>query len=180
MKGQLTSVEIYTTTHRILGRVEAGPTGLFSFINVPTRSYLELEGAHLTRLHQPGRLVARHPRFWIVKNEVVILLLSNRTELGATGFARGGYTSKVPNWVRIVMGGYELRGMIETAGKFNFGSLMFEGDSIFVPIYHTDLNAILFPAVRTRSPVGLFNRHSVDAIALLAKDEIPKQKEGES
>lgn len=178
MKGKPTSVEIYTATHRILGRVYPGATGLFSFVNVPTRSYLEVEGAHLTRLHQPGRLVARHHMFWIVKSEVVMLLLSNRAELGVTTAIRGGYSSKVPNWVRIVMGSYELRGMIETVGKFNFSSLMFEGDSSFIPIYHTDLNAILFPAVRSRSPVGLFNRHMVDAIALLPKEEIPKPKEG--
>ncbi len=177
MNGKSTSVEVYTETHRILGRIQAGPTGLFSYINIPTRSYIEMEGAHLSRLHQPSKLIARHPTLWLVKSEVVVLLLSNRSELGAASFARGGYTSKIPHWVRILMGGYEMRGMVETSGKFNFGSIMFEGDSLFIPIYHTDFNAILFPAVRTRSPVGLINRKMIDGIALLPKEEIPQPKD---
>lgn len=48
------SAEIYTTSHRILCRLNPGPTGLFSYLSIPTRSTVEVEGAHLTRLHQPG------------------------------------------------------------------------------------------------------------------------------
>ena len=63
------SVEIYTTSHRVLGRVQPGGTGLLTYLNIPTTSYVEIEGAHLMRLHQPGRMVARHPTLWLVKSE---------------------------------------------------------------------------------------------------------------
>ena len=138
-------VEIYTASHRILGRVHPTASGLFSFLNIPTSSYLELEGAMLMRLHQPGKLVARYPNFWVVKGEIVAALLSNRSQLGPTGFTRGGYSTTVPHWVRVVMGGYELMGVIEAPGKFNFPGLMFEGERFFVPIYNARL-----PAFRSR------------------------------
>jgi hypothetical protein len=175
MATKASSVEIYTASHRVLGRVHPGARGLFSYLNIPTTSYVEIEGAHLMRLHQPGRLVARHSHLWIVKNEIVTILLSSRSEIGPSGFARGGYSTNVPHWVRIMMGGYELRGVIETPGKFNIGSVMFEGDSVFIPLYNANLNAILFPSVQGGSPAMLFNRHMVDAIGLLSKDEIPKE-----
>ena len=70
------------------------------------------------------------------------------------------------------MGGYELRGIVETPGKFSFGALMFEGDSIFIPLYNGELGAILFPTVKGESPAMVFNRNMVDAIGLLSKDEI--------
>ncbi len=177
MASKSISVEIYTASHRILGRLHPGGTGLWSYMNIPTTSYLEIEGAHLMRLHQPGRLVARHPSLWIVKSEIVSVLLSSRSELGPTTYVRGGYSSVVPNWVRIVMGGYELRGILETPGKFNFGALMFEGESIFIPLYNAELGAILFPTVHGEAPAMIFNREMVDAIALLAKTEIPKISE---
>ncbi|MGD2057995.1 MAG: hypothetical protein PVF85_09995 [Anaerolineales bacterium] len=167
------SVEFYTTSHRILGRLSPTGTGLFSHINDPTSSFVEIEGAHLMRLHQPGRLVARYPILWLVKSEIVAGLLSNRSELGPTGYARGGYTTSVPHWIRVVMGGYELKGIVETPGKFNFGALMFETDRFFMPIYNATLTAILFPNVKGASEAMIFNRSMVDALALLPKDEIP-------
>lgn len=166
------SVEIYTASHRILGRVNPGATGLLSYLNILTTSYLEIEGAHVMRLHQPGRLAARHPALWIVKSEIVTILLSHRAELGPSGYVRGGYSTTKPHWVRIIMGGYELRGIVEAPGKFSFGALMFEGDSIFIPLYNGELGAILFPTVKGESPAMVFNRNMVDAIGLLSKDEI--------
>ena len=169
------SVELYTPSHRILGKITPGAAGLFSFLNIPTTSYIEIEGAHLNRLHQPSRLVARYPSVWIAKHQVVAILLSNRAEMGPTGMARGGYSTSAPHWVHVLLGGYELRGMIETPGKFDFAGLMFQSDRIFVPIYIAKLFAILFPDVEAESQAMLFNRTMVDGMALLPKDEIPEQ-----
>jgi hypothetical protein len=166
------SAELYTASHRILCRLNPGPSGIFSFLNIPTRSYLEVEGAHLTQLHQPGKMVARFPTLWVVKNRIVAMLLSGRVELGPTAGARGGYLTQSPTLVHILLGGYELRGSVETGGKFNFGALMFEGTSIFIPLYDAELMAILFPNVRAQSPAILFNREMVDAIGLLPKDGV--------
>lgn len=147
---------------------------MFSHLNLPTTNYLEVDGAHLSRLHQPSRMVARYQRLWVVKNEIVAVLLSTRAEIGPAGMARGGYSTLIPHWVHLVLGGYELRGQVETPGKFNYGSFMIEGDRIFIPLYNTELLAILFPDIRASSPAMLFNREMVDAIALLPKEAIPQ------
>lgn len=165
------SAEIYTTSHRILCRLNPGPIGLFSYLSIPTQSTVEVEGAHLTRLHQPGRMVARFTALWLAKREIVAVLLSGRLELGPTAGVRGGYLTTVPHRLHIMLGGYELRGVLETSGKFDFDSLMFEGTNLFVPLYDAELTAILFPNVRAASPALLFNREMVDAIGLLPKDE---------
>jgi len=157
MANRSISIEIYTASHRVLGRVHPSASGLFSFLNMPTSSYIEIEGAHLMRLHQPGKLVARYPTLWLVKSEIVVILLTN-----------------VPHWVRVIMGGYELMGIIETPGKFNFGSLMFDSERFFMPLYNASLTAILFPNVEAESAAMIFNRRMVDAVAMLPKDEIPK------
>ncbi len=169
------SVEVYTSSHRVLGRINPGASGLFSYLNIPTTSIVEVEGAHLNRLHQPGRLVARYSTMWLVKREIVTVLLSSRAEVGTAVIARGGWSTTVPHWVQILLGGYELRGVMEAPGKFNAGAALFEGDRIFVPMYNAELTAILFPSVGTRSPAMLFNRDMVDSLALLPKEDIPQQ-----
>src|SRR3972149_108116 len=94
--GKPVSVEIYTATHRILGRIDSGASGLFSHLNIPTTRYLEVDGAHINRLHQPGKMVARYQTLWVVKNEIVTVLLSSRAEVGPAGVARGGDSTMVP------------------------------------------------------------------------------------
>ena len=51
---------------------------------------------------------------------------------------------------------------------------MIEGDRIFIPLYNTELIAILFPDIRASSPAMLFNREMVDAIALLPREAVPR------
>jgi hypothetical protein len=172
------SAEIYTASHRILGRISPGSGGLFSFLNIPTTSYIEIEGAHVTRLHQPGRMVARYPEMWLVKQDVVALLVSSRVELGTVGAARGGYTSNVATAVHILLGGYELHGTIETPGKLVFGSLMFEGSIRFLALYNAELTAILFPNIRAQSAALLFNRDHVNGMAVIPKDASPPPPAG--
>jgi hypothetical protein len=169
------SFEIYTGSHRILGRLSPGASGLYSFLNIPTTSTLEIEGAHISRLHQPSRLVARYGSIWLAKQQIALILLSSRTELGATATVRRGYTTPLPQWVHVMLGGFELRGAVETAGRFNFGALMFEGHQIFIPYYYASMQAILFPTVTAESPAMLFNREMVEAIAMIPKDEIPAE-----
>lgn len=168
------SVEIYTTSHRILGRLTHGAGGLFSYLNIPTTSHLEIEGGHLSQLHQPGRMVARYNTMWLAKSEIVAVLLSSRSEIGPSGMTRGGYSTKVNHWVHILLGGYELRGQIEMTGTFNFSRFMVEGTNIFLPLYHGVLFAILFPSVKADAPAMLFNREKVDGMALLPKEGIPE------
>lgn len=172
------SVEIYTTSHRILGRINAGTAGMFKHINVPTRSSVEVESAHINRLHQPGRLVARYPRLWLMKREIVALLISSRAELGPAAVLRAGWTTTVPREVHIMLGGYELRGTLETPGKFDFDSLLMEGERMFIPLYDVELRANLFPNVQSASPVALFNREMVEAMSLLPRRERPPQPQG--
>ena len=172
--GKPVSVEIYTASHRVLGRVDPGTTGLFSFFNLPTSSVIEVEGAHLNRLHQPGRLVSRYTEMWLVKRDIVAVVLSSRAELGPMSMTRGGFTTTVPHWIHLMLGGYELRGLFEAPGKFDAGTAFFQGDRSFIPLYSAELTAILFQNVATRSPALLFNRDMVDSMALLPREEIPQ------
>lgn len=167
------AAEIYTTSHRILGRIHPMGHGLYSFLNMPTTSYIELEGAKLSRLHQPARLVARYQALWLVKHEIVAILVSSKAEIGPTGVMGSTYRGREPHWVHVVLGGYELRGSIETSGKFNFGTVMFEGESIFLPLYSAELTAILFPKIEADAPAMLFNKKMVDAMGLMPRREIP-------
>jgi hypothetical protein len=46
MANRSISIEIYTASHRVLGRIHPSASGLFSYLNMPTSSFIEIEGAH--------------------------------------------------------------------------------------------------------------------------------------
>lgn len=57
---------------------------------------------------------------------------------------------------------------------------MFEGERPFIPLYNGEISAILFRDINATSPAMLFNRNTVDALALLPKEEIPKPEPSSS
>lgn len=172
MTGRLpVSVEVYTETHRMLGRMMPGTAGLFAYLNLPTRSVVELEGAHINRLHQPARLIARYARMWLRKEEILAVVLSNRNEVGPVSVARGGYSTVIPHRVHLMLEGFELRGTYESPGKLDLDSFFVGGERVFTPIYDALLEAILFPDIRAESPAILFNAHRLDAVAQLPREE---------
>jgi hypothetical protein len=167
------SVEIYTSTHRILGRVLPGSGGLYSYLNIPTRSSIEVDGAHLTRLNAPGRLMARYPRIWLSKDMVVVVLLSSRAEVGPVSVPRGGYSTLVQHPLHLLVDVFELRGVIETAGKVDFAAILAEKETGFSPLYSAHLEAIQYSENQADAPALLFNHKLVSAMTLLPKDETP-------
>lgn len=174
---QPVSVELYTVSHRVLGRITPGSAGLYGFMNVSTRSSIEVEGAHLSRLNQPARLVARYPRLWLAKENVVCVLLSSRNELGPVSIARHGYSKVSSHWVHVLLPGYELRGVLEIAGKLDISAVMVESERTFTPLYNARLETILFPDIEANGPALLFNNGRITAMSPMRKEEIPDQEQ---
>ena len=109
-----------------------------------------------------------------MKEEIVAILVQHKGELGPSGSMRGGYTKPFPHWVRITLGGYELRGQVLSGGRFDVGPLLFDGESLFSSLYEGEISAVLFPRARSKAPAMAFNRKMVYSLALMKRDEIPE------
>lgn len=167
------SVVLYTPTHSISGQIVPGTQGLFSYLNLPTESYIEIGGGTISPLHQITQSPETFPQLWLVKDEIVAVLVETRGGLGPASTVRAGYTRPFPHLVRILSGGYEIRGSLQSGARFDFAALMFEGESNFVPLYDANLSAILFPRVQAEVPAMVFNRTMVHAINLLPGEAAP-------
>lgn len=166
-------VILYTTTHRISGQIVPGTQGMFSYLNLPTESYIEIGGGTIIPLHQIAQPPETFPQLWLVKDEIVAVLVETRGGLGPSSTVRAGYTRPFPHLVRILAGGYEIRGSLQSGARFDFAALMFEGESNFVPLYEANLSAILFPRVQAEAPAMVFNRTMVHGLNLLPGDAAP-------
>ena len=164
-------IEVFTTLHRVSGKLQATAPGIFSYLNLPTESGVDIDDALVAPLLQPWDQAEKVGSIWLVKSEIAVVIVGSRADIGPTGTARGGYTKPFPHRVRILLAGYELKGLIEAAGKLDFGGLVFDGDQPFIAVYDVQLRAVLFPRVALESPAVLANRKLVTAISLLHRKE---------
>lgn len=167
MSKQPVKVQIITKTHWITGEVGVSPQGLFSQMNLPTESSVEIESGEISPLHRVQQSAEKFSKMWFVKKELISILVDSRAGLGPSHVVRAGYTKPFPHMIRMVLAGFELIGEIQTGGRFDFSSFIFEGESMFLPLYDARVQAILFPSAFAEAPALLFNRKRVEGLSLL-------------
>lgn len=167
MAKQPLQVQVITKTHWIRGEIGVGAQGLFSQMNLPTESSVEIDSGQISPLHRVNQAAEKFSKMWFVKKEILAVLVDSRTGLGPPHVVRAGYTKPFPHMVRIVTEGFELIGEIQTGGRFDFSSFIFEGESTYLPLYGARVQAILFPAAFAEAPAILFNRKRVEGLSLL-------------
>jgi len=166
MTHRVISADFFTPSYRIVGKTMVPNTGILGLVNDPTTSFMEILDARLARAHMPSKLVDHYEVVRIVKSHIFAISMSRREDLGPQTLARGGYVRLTEFPVRITTPVYELDGVLEWAGRFDFSTVMVEGNSNFIPMYNAVITAILLPALRVESPAVLFNRNQVDILAL--------------
>jgi hypothetical protein len=163
---RLINADFLTSSYRVVGKIMVPNTGLMGLMNDGTNSFMEVLDARLARLHMPTKLVDHFEVIRLVKSQVIAVCVSRREDIGPQALARGGYVRLAEYPIRVVTQVYELNGILEWAGRFDFSTVMLEGTREFVPLYSTLTTAILIPAFKIESEAMLFNRSQVDLLAL--------------
>lgn len=159
--------DVLIAGYRIAGKISVTTHGAMGFLNDPNRSTLDVHDARMARLHMPTKLVDHFELVRSLKSHVHAVCLSRREDLGPHATVRGGYSSVSEYHVRLTTPVYEVEGIMELPGRFDFASLVSDGAREFLPMFNTTLTAILIPTLRVQSAGILVNRKMIDMIALL-------------
>jgi len=85
-------VEVYTASHRITGNMSPGSAGILGYLNMATESFVEVENAAISPLHQVGQQAENCPKIWLMKSDIVAVVVESRADLGlGRGHARRLY-----------------------------------------------------------------------------------------
>jgi hypothetical protein len=161
------STDILTSGYRIVGKVMASNQGVIGMLNDNSHSAVEVSDARLARLHMPTKLADHFELVRMMKKQVHMVCLGRREDLGPQAMVRAGYSTIVEYPVRMTTQMFEIEGVMELPGRFDFTALMAEGSREFIPIFNTIVTAILIPNLRVESPAVLINRGKIDLVALL-------------
>ncbi|MCF6278159.1 MAG: hypothetical protein L3J16_05335 [Anaerolineales bacterium] len=163
------SVDILTTSYRVVGKTLVANTGVIGMLNDPNSSFLEVHDARLARIHMPTKLADHFEIIRLVKTQVYAICLGRREDIGPQAPARGGYANVTQYPLRVTTQAYELEGVMEWPGRFEFKIIMSDGTRDFIPLYDANVTGILIPTLKVETPVTLFNRKQVDMIGLLSQ-----------
>ena len=159
--------DILTSGYRVVGKMMITNTGAMGMLNDSTHSAMEVHDARLARLHMPTKLVDHFELVRMMKQHVYAVCMARREDLGPHALVRGGYANIVEYPVRITTQMFEIEGVLELPGRFDFTALIAEGSRDFFPVFNATLTAILIPNLRVESAGILLNRRQVDLMALL-------------
>jgi hypothetical protein len=171
------SCALFTQNYRVNGMISVTAAGLVGVVNDPTDSFIELEDASLVRLHRPQEIVAQFTVWSMVKARIIALLCEKTADLGRLSVARAGFTRQVSYRIWASLLGFEMFGVLESPGKFDFSAQMFQGTRQFTPLFNATLIPVFFPQLVTRAPAILFNRQMVEGIGVISEVEEPTIEE---
>ena len=159
--------DILTSGYRVVGKIMVTTHGAMGMLNDPTHSAMEINDARLARLHMPTKLVDHFELVRMMKKHIYAVCMARREDLGPHALVRGGFTNVIEYPIRITTQRFEIEGIMELPGRFDFTSLISEGSREFLPIFNATLTGILIPSLRVESAGILVNRNQVDLMALL-------------
>jgi hypothetical protein len=145
--------------------------GLVGLLSDPTDSYIEVENASLVRLHRPQEIVAQFNSWGMVKSRIISVLCERTADLGRITIARAGFQRLISYRIWASLHGFEMFGILESPGKFDFSAQMFQGNRQFTALFNATLIPVYFPQLVTRSPAILFNRQMVEGIGVISEVE---------
>lgn len=161
------TVDIFTSGYRVVGKVAVTSHGSMGMLNDTTHSSVDVNDARMARLLMPTKLVDHFEIVRMMKKQIHAVCMSRREDLGPHAIVRGGYINVVEHKIRITTQMFEIEGIMELPGRFDFTSLITEGTREFIPIFNATLTAILIPNLKVEAAGILINRKTVDIMALL-------------
>lgn len=141
-------------------------TGTIAILNDPTRTVLEVHDARLARLDMPSKMLDHFELTHMMKEHVHAVCMIRREDLGPYALVRGGFASVEEYPVRFTTPVFEVEGILELPGRFDFPTLMTGGTQDFFPLFNATLTGILIPNLRIESGGMLINRRHIDLMSL--------------
>lgn len=160
-------VEVMTPGHRVAGKMMVTSTGAVGILNDTTRSLLEIHDAGMAALGAVARPTDHFDIIRLVKARLSLIVFVRREDLGPQSLVRGGYTNVVEYPVRIATPAFEIDGLVEFPGRFDFTSLMTEGAREFVPVFNAAIAGVGRPDLRIQAGGILLNRRHIDIVSQL-------------
>jgi len=162
------NLELFTDAYRVSGRTQVATGGLLSELNNPNTDFLELEEAYLSRIHEPGKIIASYSAASFRKSKINFVVLQDRRDGAIMGAAHGRsvYGRGRPLQVFLTTPSFEITGTVLHDGQTSPGTILVHTLGHFQPVFDAEASAALFPTITYKGDLILVQKELVGIFCL--------------
>ena len=166
--GRLINMEIFTDAYRVTGRVSVRGGGLLGELGDPNTDYLDLNDAYVSRIHQPGEIIASYNLGSFRKDNINFIVLQDRRDGVPVGSGHGTsiYNRGRPVPAFITVPSFEIHGEIMYEGKATPGAVLVHSIGRFQAIFAAEASASLFPDISYSGDLILVHKERIGIFCL--------------
>jgi hypothetical protein len=166
--GRLVNVDLFTDAYRVTGRITVRGGGIHGELSDPNSDYLDLHDAYISRIHQPGEIVASFNLGSFRKENINFIVLQDRRDgvpVGS-GHSSSVFTRGRPVAAFITVPSFEIRGEILYDGKAAPGVVLVQSIGSFQAIFSAEASASLYPDISYSGDLVLVHKDRVGIFCL--------------
>lgn len=164
----LVNLDIFTDSYRVTGRTAVGAGGIHAELSNPNSKYLEIQEAYVSRINEPGILIASYQVAAFRKDNINFIVLQDRREgisLG-TQHGRSIFNRGRPVTVFLTVPSFEIKGEIIHEGKMDPRDIIVKSMGNYQPIFSAKASASLYPDISYSGDLILVLKDSIGIFGL--------------
>lgn len=165
--GRVTA-DFFTGTYRLSASVMVYKRRLIDVLGDRMTDYLDLVDIYVSRIKNPGEIIATHQKGSLVKEEINFILLSSEAE--ATSKERFYVPTRASLPIFVTVPYFEIHGNFQWLSDLDVKKVMATEVQKFLPILEGTAVNSLFPSVTFAGPVLLVNKIKIELLCLGSTD----------
>ncbi|MCP5094279.1 MAG: hypothetical protein GY943_01870 [Chloroflexi bacterium] len=162
------NLDLFTDAYRVTGRTMVGVGGIHAELSNPNSKFLDLEDAYISRIHEPGTIVASYSKAAFRKDNLNFIVLQDRREGIAVGTQHGRsvFTRGRPISAFVTVPSFEIKGEINFEGKPDPKDILVKSMGSYQPVFDAKASASLYPDISYSGDLILVHKDRIGIFAL--------------
>jgi hypothetical protein len=161
--GRITA-DFFTGSYRFSATVLVYKRRLIDVLGDRMTDYLDLVDIYVSRINNPGEIVATYQKGALIKEEINFILLSDEAE----GISKERFY--VPNRVSLsiflTVPSFEIQGKFQWMGDVEVKKILTTETQKFLPILDATSSNSLIPKVNFQGPLALVNKAKIELLCI--------------
>ena len=158
------TVDFFTASYRLSASVLVYKRRLIDILGDRTSDYLDMVDIYVSRINNPGNIVATYQKGSLVKNEICFILLSSEAESISKDKFYTPHRVSLP--IFLTVPSFEISGKFQWLGDLEVKKIMATDTQRFLPILDATARNAHFPDVTFQGPALLANKARIEVLCI--------------
>lgn len=160
------AVDFFTPGYRVSGHVSTRVKSVADMLNDRLRSYMELEDVYISRISDPGDIIAAYAEAHLRKDNLLFAIVPSRESLSKATRATSYFgRQRLPVWLALPT--FDIEGDLQTTGaSFDLDAFFATSTGDYLSIVDGVAHSTIHPDIDFSGEAFLVNKQAIDLFCL--------------